>query len=135
MNQSLVRMIGEANDVLFVGGKLDEADKFFASDYVAHLTGQSMSGGHDAVRKVVASIRKSFPDLAVEVEILVAGADRVAWQRTLRGTHKVAFKGFPGSGRQIVWRDMVTSRFRDGLIAEEWVVTDLAESLLLSRKK
>lgn len=29
---------------------------------------------------------------------------------------------------------MVTSRFRDGLIAEEWVVTDLAERLLLSRK-
>jgi predicted ester cyclase len=69
------------------------------------------------------------------VEILVEGVNRVAWQRTLQGTHQTAFKGFPGSERNIVWRDMVTSQFRDGLIVEEWVVTDLAERLLLSRKK
>ena len=30
---------------------------------------------------------------------------------------------------------MVTSRFRDGLIAEEWLITDLAERLLLARKR
>ena len=29
---------------------------------------------------------------------------------------------------------MVTSEFRDGRIDEEWVVTDLAERLLLARK-
>jgi hypothetical protein len=29
---------------------------------------------------------------------------------------------------------MVTSRFRDGLIAEDWVISDLAERLLLARK-
>ena len=29
---------------------------------------------------------------------------------------------------------MVTSQFRDGLIEEEWFVTDLAERLLLGRK-
>jgi len=39
------------------------------------------------------------------------------------------------SGREIVSRDVVTSRFRDGLIAEEWVISDLEEQLLLSRKK
>jgi hypothetical protein len=30
---------------------------------------------------------------------------------------------------------MVTSRFRDGLIAEDWVITDLTERLLLARKR
>jgi len=30
---------------------------------------------------------------------------------------------------------MVTSRFRDGLIAEDWLITDLAERLLLARKR
>jgi hypothetical protein len=29
---------------------------------------------------------------------------------------------------------MVVSRFERGLIAEEWVVTDLAEQLLMARK-
>ena len=69
------------------------------------------------------------------MEILVEGPDRIAWQRIIRATHEGAFKGFPASGRKIVWRDMTTSRFRDGVIAEEWVISDLAEQLLLSRKK
>jgi hypothetical protein len=29
---------------------------------------------------------------------------------------------------------MHTSRFQDGVIAEEWVISDLAERLLLARK-
>jgi steroid delta-isomerase-like uncharacterized protein len=135
VSASLASRIREANAVLFVDGALNEIERFFSPDYVAHLTEQKMTGGHDSIRKVLSSIRKSFPDLKVEVEILVEGVNRVAWQRTLQGTHQAAFKGFPGSGRSIVWRDMVTSHFRDGLIVEEWVVTDLAERLLLSRKK
>ena len=79
--------------------------------------------------------RRAFADLKVEVDILVESKDRIAWHRTLRATHKGNFKGFPATGRLIVWRDMVTSRFRDGLIAEEWLITDLAERLLLARKR
>jgi hypothetical protein len=30
---------------------------------------------------------------------------------------------------------MATSRFDNGLIAEDWVITDLAERLLLARKR
>lgn len=66
--------------------------------------------------------------------MLVEGEDRVAWQRTLRGTHQGPFRGFPASGRRIVWREMLTSAFRDGRIAEDWLVSDLAERLLLARK-
>ncbi len=80
--------------------------------------------------------QRAFPDLQVEVEILVDGTDRVAaWQRTLRGTHQGDFKGIPATGRPIVWRDTLTSRFREGLIAEDWVITHLAERLLLARKR
>ena len=49
----------------------------------------------------------------VEVKILDEGTDRVAWQRTLWGTHQGDFNGFPATSRPIVWRDMVTSRFRE----------------------
>ena len=94
-----------------------------------------MHGGDDVVDEFLRMLRSAFPDLQVEVEILVEGPDRVAWQRTLRGAQKGAFMGFPASGRPIVWRDMITSRFRNGLIAEEWVVSDLAERLLLARKR
>lgn len=114
-------------------GNRDAIAEFFAPDYVAHGTGRDMRG-HGGIRRFLGMYRRAFPDIQFEVEILVKARDRVAWQRTLRATHAGSFRGFPATGRRIVWRDMVTSRFRDGLIAEDWVITDLAERLLLARK-
>ena len=134
MDQSLAAKIRAANAVLIADGNLDAIGEFFAADYVGHGTEQDLAG-HSAIRGFLGTLRRAFPDLEIEVEILVEGKDRVAWQRTLRGIQHGDFKGFPASGRQIVWRDMVTSRFRAGLIAEDWVITDLAERLLLARKR
>jgi steroid delta-isomerase-like uncharacterized protein len=120
MKRSLASIIEAANSALITDRNLDAVGEFFAPDYVAHLTDQDMNGGHDAIRKFLALYHRAFPDLEAQVEILVEAGDRVAWQRTLRATHQGDFKGFPATGRPVVWRDMVTSRFRDGLIAEDW---------------
>jgi steroid delta-isomerase-like uncharacterized protein len=135
MVRSLASKIQAANSALIANGNLDAVGEFFTPDYVVHLTDQDMTGGHDAIRRFLGEIQRAFSHLQVDVEILVEAKDRVAWQRTLRGTHQGDFKGFPATGRPIVWRDMATSRFRDGLIAEDWVITDLAERLLLARKR
>lgn len=127
--------IEAANATLIVEGHLDRIGEFFAVDYVAHLTDGDTAVGHDAIRTAIGLYRRAFPDLQVHVDILVEAGDRIAWQRTLRGTQQGAFKGFPATGRSVVWRDGVTSRLVDGLIAEEWVITDLAERLLLARKR
>jgi predicted ester cyclase len=130
----LASKIHAANSALIVDGNLDAVADFFAPDYVAHLTDQDITGGHDAIRRVIGMYQNAFSDLEVEVEILVEGTDRIAWQRTISATHRGSFKGFPGTGRSLRWRDMITSRFRNGLIAEEWVNSDLAERLLLARR-
>lgn len=134
MHSSAGSMIRAANQRLIVEGDLEAVDSFFAADYVAHLTDRAMTGGHKAIRGFVDGLRRAFPDVAVEVEILVEADDRIAWQRTLRATHLHAFRGFPATGQVMVWRDMVTSRIQDGLIAEDWSISDLAERLLLARK-
>ena len=135
MNRALGTKIRAANSALIAEGNLDAVAEFFTPDYVAHLTNQNMKGGHDAIRKVVRMYRRAFPDIKVQVEILVESKNRIAWQRTLRATHQGNFKGFPATGRPIVWRDMVTSCFRNGMIAEEWLISDLAERLLLGGKR
>lgn len=135
MSGSLACSFEDANASLIASKKLDAVERFLTKDYVAHVAGIELTGGHDTVRSILDALSRAFPGIDVEVEILIAGNDRVAWQRTLRGTQSGMYKGFPASDREIVWRDMVTSRFRDGLICEEWVVTDLAEQLLLARKK
>ncbi|MFM9967468.1 MAG: ester cyclase [Burkholderiales bacterium] len=134
-NRTLAAKIEAANSKVIANGNLDALGEFFALDYVAHVTHQDLSLGHSGLRKVIATYRSAFPDLQVEVEILVKGKDRIAWQKTLRGTHQGSFKGFPPTGRPMVWREMVVSQFRDGLIAEEWFITDLAEQFLLARKR
>jgi predicted ester cyclase len=134
MDRSLGSLIEAANTALIADGNLDAAEEFFTPDYVAHLTERDLEGG-GAVRGFVRMLHEAFSDIQVEVEILVEGENRIAWQRTVRGTHRGDFMGFPATGRQIVWRDMITTRFREGLIAEDWAVTDLAERLLLARKR
>ena len=135
MSRSLASKIEAANSAILTNGNLDEIGEYFKSDYVAHLTDAEMTGGHAAIRQVVGIYRPAFRDIQVDVEILVKTKDRVAWQRTVRATHAGHFKGFPATGRPLAWRDMVTIRFRNGLIAEDWVITDLAERLLLARKR
>ena len=134
MDGSLARKIRDANEALIAEGRVERIPDFFAEDYVAHLTDRDMTGGHEAVRRYLEMVRRAFPTVQVTVQVLMESDDRVAWQRTLEGVQEGAFAGFPASGRKIVWRDMVVSRFAGGRIAEEWVVTDLAERLLFSRK-
>lgn len=134
MNRTLASRIEAANSTLIANGNLEAIEDFFTPDYVAHLTGSDLEGGHDAIRSFLDMLRRAFPDLQVRVQVLVEGADRIAWQRTVQGTHAGDFMGFPATGRRIVWRDMFTSRFHDGRIAEDWAISDLAERLLLARK-
>jgi predicted ester cyclase len=135
MAKTLASTIEAANMALIVQGNLDAVGEYFTADYVAHFTEQVLAGGHRVVQKVVSTYRRAFSEIQVDIEILVKGKNRIAWQRTMRAIHCGAFQGFPATGRPIVWRDMITSEFRDGLIAEDWVITDLAERLLLARKR
>lgn len=126
--------IKEANATLLTKGNLEAVGDYFSADYVAHATGRDVTGGPPWVRKYLETLRGAFPDLEVEVEVLLEGKDRIAWQRTLRGTHAGAYQGFPATGRKLVWRDMVVSRLRGDHIVEDWVITDMAERLLRERK-
>lgn len=135
MSNVLASLIKEANTTLITKGRLQDIEKFFAPDYKVHITGRQITGGHKIVVDILSELRRSFGDAHIDVEVFLENTDRIAWQRTWHGTHIEKYKGFPASGLNIVWRDMLTSQFRDGLIIEEWVVTDLAEQLLLSKKR
>lgn len=133
MDDSLASRVRAANSTLLADGDVAAVDDFFTRDYVAHLTARDLDGGPAGVRGFVEMLRRAFTDLEVDVDVLLEGGDRIAWQRTLTGTHEGSYQGFPATGRRITWRDMITSRFEDGRIAEEWAVSDLAEHLLRAR--
>ena len=134
MKTALAARIKKANAALLERGTTAAIPDYFSPDYVVHLTCHDLAGGHDLIRTVVTLYRKAFPDLTTTLDVLAEQGDRVAWQRTICATHQDAFKGFPATHRRLVWREMITSRFKDGLIVEEWFITDLAEQFLQARK-
>jgi predicted ester cyclase len=134
VNKSNIKRIKEANKKILVEGNLGAIPEFFAPDYIAHITEDVLTGGHNEIRTIVQRWRRAFPDLSIEVEILVESPARIAWQRTFRATQQGNYMGFPATGKNLVWRDMITSRFQDSLFVEDWVISDLAEQLLRARK-
>ena len=126
--------IHDANCQLVGDGNMEAIAEFFTTNYVVNFGGSKKSG-HNAVRGFVKAMQDAFSELSVDVEILMESGDRISWQRTIRGTQTGSFQGFPATGTEVTWRDMLVSRVEDGRIAEEWVVSDLAEALLRSRKR
>jgi predicted ester cyclase len=117
--------IREANEALLNQGDLDRIPDFFAESYISHGDGAGTQG-HEAIRGFLEAMAVAFPDLEVDVEILVTEGDRVAWIRNHRGTHQGEFMGIPGTGRVLTWQDMVVTRYEGDMIAEEWGVSGLA---------
>ncbi|MGD0713464.1 MAG: ester cyclase [Gaiellaceae bacterium] len=71
-------------------------------------------------------MKRAFPDLEAQVDDLVAAEDKVAIRLTLRGTHAGEFQGVPATGRTIQYVSHEFYRVTDGLVAEEWICSDMA---------
>lgn len=71
-------------------------------------------------------MRRGFPDLQAHVEEMFGSGDRVAVRLTFRGTHSGEFEGIPASGRAVEYTSIEIYRIASGLIAEEWICSDMA---------
>jgi steroid delta-isomerase-like uncharacterized protein len=69
---------------------------------------------------------RAFPDLEAHIEDLVAAEDRVAVRVSFTGTHAGEFQGIPATGRAVQYVSHEFYRVEDGLIAEEWICSDMA---------
>jgi steroid delta-isomerase-like uncharacterized protein len=74
-------------------------------------------------------VKRAFPDLKIRVHDLVAAGDKVALRLTLSGTHHGEFQGIPATGRTISYVSHEFYRVADGLVAEEWICSDMASLL------
>jgi hypothetical protein len=66
--------------------------------------------------------RRSWPRSG----LLFAAQDKVAVRLRFRGTHSGEFLGFGSTGRTIEYVSHEFYRIADGLIAEEWICSDMA---------
>ena len=71
-------------------------------------------------------MKRAFPDLKIRIDDLVAAGDKVALRLTLSGTHDGEFQGIPATRRTISYVSHEFYRVADGLVAEEWICSDMA---------
>jgi len=121
-NIALVRSALDA----FNEGDLDTCVARMGPDFVMNLAGLPPMRGPDVWRQGANVIRLGFPDLHARIDDLVAEGDRVAVRLTFRGTHQGEFLGVPATGRTVSYVSHEFYRIADGLVAEEWICSDLA---------
>ena len=126
--------INHAVHQIIDNGNIDAIESFFSVNYIAHADKDYK--GHDFIKRYTKQLHDAIPDVkTLKVEFLNQSSDKITWQRTLSGTHKKTMYGIPPSEKKILWYELVVSRFEDGKIAEEWVVSDLAGQLMLKHHK
>jgi predicted ester cyclase len=110
-------------DEAFSKGDYAVIDELVAPEFVEHQNGVQGTGP-EAVRRIVKGLRKSFPDLTLTIEDIVATSDK-AWVRSrAQGTDTGGVAGRPPTGVKIEIDVVDVIRFDDGKMVEHWGVAD-----------
>ncbi len=102
----------------------DRLGEVFAADVVDHDPAPDQGPGVDGFVGFFTTMATAFPDLAVEVDTLVADNEQVAMAYRISGTHDGAFQGIAPTGKPVEIRGMQIAKFRDGQIVERWGSSD-----------
>jgi steroid delta-isomerase-like uncharacterized protein len=94
-------------------GNVDALDELCGPNF--SLRGQ----GVEPFKAVIASFRKSFPDLHFTVEEMIAEGDKVAYRWTARGTHQAEYAGIAPTGKTITTTGITIIRIVDGQVVED----------------
>jgi steroid delta-isomerase-like uncharacterized protein len=114
----------------FNRGDADECLAFAAPGLIINLAElPEPQHGHDVWRQGFELMKRAFPDLQAHIEDIFAAQDKVAVRLRFRGTHSGEFLGIPATGRSIDYVSHEFYRIDDGLIAEEWICSDMATLL------
>ncbi|QIN79887.1 hypothetical protein GBA65_16650 [Rubrobacter marinus] len=117
-NQRLARRLYEE---AWGRGQLGVLDEIAAPGVVDHYHGQR---GRENLKRSVAGLRASFPDLRFSLEEQEAEEDRVTTRWTASGTDEGGVLWYPPTGRAATFSGVFTDRFEDGRLVEHWGESD-----------
>jgi len=122
-NAALVRASVEALNA----GSTEKLLAVVAPDIVIHYAElPEPLHGRETWQQGYELMKRAFPDLEAHIDDIVAADDKVALRLTLRGTHRGEFQGIRATGRTIAYVSHEFYRVSDGLVAEEWICSDMA---------
>jgi steroid delta-isomerase-like uncharacterized protein len=111
---------------------IDAFAALYSDAYVNHQTSAAAPAPAAGVTPKLGTVAffagrlKGLPDLNVEIEAMVAGADKVAASFVYTGTHQGVYLGVPPTGRKLRFTSCDILAVKDGLIVEHWGMGDIA---------
>ena len=122
MSGSHIDIVRDLIARFFNGHNPDLATEFFAPDLDWNGNGGSVGSVHGAENYAAVMLQffEALPDVhAAEQEVLGDG-DKVAVRFIVEGTHTGNLWGVPATGNHVKWNAIMTYRFVDGKVAEQW---------------
>ena len=103
---------------------LSAFDRFCADDYLWHGMDGAEVRGLEPFKREVEVFFDAFPDICVDVLDIVAAGNRAAVRFRESGTQRGSFAGTLPTGTRASWDGMAIYRVENGLLVEEWSVSD-----------
>jgi steroid delta-isomerase-like uncharacterized protein len=107
-------------------GDLDAVEELLASDLSFRGSLGAELHGRGAFLDYVRSVRSALSDYRCEIVECVTEEDRAFARMRFSGRHTAPFRGFAPTGRDVSWAGAALFCFADGVIADAWVLGDLA---------
>ncbi len=107
-------------------GDYEGMDAYIAQDYVRHCqaTPKLIIESLDAFKEFIRADRLAIPDQKLNVEMLIAEGDLVAFWCTYTGTHTGQMGPFPPTGKSAELDFSGVHRLENGKVVETWVTWD-----------
>lgn len=117
----------KALHALWDSGDVARIPEIYSENFVAHMPKgweRSEFVGHSGVAEALQRIRNAFPDWHEEIADLILSKNRAVTRYVSTGTHRGRFIGLEATGRKITIDEISIYRFEEGLVAEQWCLTD-----------
>lgn len=126
-NKDLVRRFYEE---VVSTGNVDRVADFISHEYVENHENTRYLLGVEGAKQHILGVRRTYPDLVLEVTQQIAEGDLVVSQVTMRGTHKGEWLGIAPTGKAIAVTAVNIDRVVDGRIVEHGGAANLFEPFL-----
>ncbi|WP_423148522.1 ester cyclase [Rubrolithibacter danxiaensis] len=126
-NKDIVRRF---NKEFIEGGDLTVLEELVHPDFINRTAATGARNDREATGKYITDIlRKTFPDLTVEIYTQVAEGDLVTTHKAFHATHIQEFMGIPATGKKIIIPVMDIVRLKDGKYIEHWGIRNMTDVL------
>jgi steroid delta-isomerase-like uncharacterized protein len=123
---STPRLVREFYERIWNSGELGAVSELLGPDFVFRGSLGDELEGRMPFTQYVRTVRGALSGYTCEILDCVAEGDRAFARMRFSGRHTASFRGYPPTGKVVHWLGAALFRFEAGMIAELWVLGDLA---------